>query len=482
MPADARVAGWHGSGGRRFRFGRERLEMTDGCERIVEFRPRKFRQYPDYRNSHVPWLGRIPTEWQLTKLKHVADVRPSSVDKNRQEGEIDIRFLGTDTVYNVNEIRNALNLEPASASKRETRKYSLQEGDIVLTKDSVVPTRIADVSIVAEPLDNVVCGYHLTMIRPHSSTVHSRYLFWYLGCSVVNAFFLAEARGTTIIGLGSIAVREASVLGPSISEQHAIASFLDRETAKIDGLVAKKERLIELLQEKRTALITHAVTQGLDPNVPMKDSGVEWLGEIPEHWEVKKWRYCCKIAEGQVTPDEREFHERILIAPNHVESGTGRILQLESAYAQGAISGKYLVAPGNIVYSKIRPALNKACIATGDWLCSADMYPISITESKLNKRFLLYFMLSTAFVRFMVDESMRVAMPKVNRDTLAGCSLLVPAPAEQLRLVAFLDRETARIDALIAKVQRAIDHLNEYRTALISAAVTGKIDVRQEAA
>ena len=207
-----------------------------------------------------------------------------------------------------------------------------------------------------------------------------------------------------------------------------------------------------------------------------KDSGVEWLGEIPAHWEVKKWRYCCHVTKGQVGGDDEQFRERILIAPNHIESGTGRILYLETADEQGAISGKYLVGPGDIVYSKIRPALNKACISTGNWLCSADMYPVSITESRLQTRFLLYFMLSEPFVRLVVDDSMRVAMPKINRDTLATCPLLVPEPDEQDAIIDFLDRETAKIDALMAKKMRLIELLREKRTALITRAVTRGLD------
>ena len=212
------------------------------------------------------------------------------------------------------------------------------------------------------------------------------------------------------------------------------------------------------------------------PYPAYKDSGVEWLGEIPAHWEVKKWRYCCHVTEGQVAPDDDRFRERILIAPNHIESGTGRILYTESADEQGAISGKYLVAPGDIIYSKIRPALNKVCIATGDWLCSADMYPIGITEKRLHPRFLLYFMLSEPFVRLMTDESMRVAMPKVNREKLATSPLIIADPEEQRAIAAFLDRETARIDALVAKKERLIALLQEQRTALITRAVTKGLD------
>src|SRR5206468_8723754 len=141
-----------------------------------------------------------------------------------------------------------------------------------------------------------------------------------------------------------------------------------------------------------------------------------------------------------------------------------------SADEQGAISGKYVVKRGDIIYSKIRPALNKVCVATGDWLCSADMYPVSITENRLDARYLLYFMLSEPFVRLMVDESMRVAMPKVNREKLSACPLLIPEPSEQDAIAAFLDREMAKIEVLVAKKERVIEVLQEKRTALITRA------------
>jgi type I restriction enzyme, S subunit len=207
-----------------------------------------------------------------------------------------------------------------------------------------------------------------------------------------------------------------------------------------------------------------------------KDSGVEWLGEIPANWVVKKWRYCCHVTEGQVAPDDERFRDRILIAPNHIEPGTGRILYMETAGEQGAISGKYLVRTGDIIYSKIRPALNKVCIAAGDWLCSADMYPVKVMDAGLDAKYLQYFILSEPFVRLMVDESMRVAMPKVNRETLAACPLPIPTPEEQRAVAAFLDRETARIDGLVAKKERLIELFQEQRTALITRAVTKGLD------
>lgn len=214
----------------------------------------------------------------------------------------------------------------------------------------------------------------------------------------------------------------------------------------------------------------------LKPYPVYKGSGVEWLGEIPLHWEVKNWRYCCHVTKGQVAPDNDTYRDWIMIAPNHIESGTGRILFTETADEQGAISGKYLVNPGDLLYSKIRPALNKACIATGSWLCSADMYPVKVAPSDLRSQYLLYFILSESFVRLMVDESMRVAMPKVNRDQLAACPLLIPPLPEQDAIAAFLDRESAKIDALVTKREDLIELLQEQRTALITKAVTKGLD------
>jgi type I restriction enzyme S subunit len=350
----------------------------------------------------------------------------------------------------------------------------LRGGDLVYA----IRGSIGEVAIVPDELDGANLTQDAARIA-YTAATDGRWLLNALKCAAVFGQLKAGALGATIRGINIRDLKRAVIPVPPEVEQRRIAAFLDHETARIDALVAKKERLIELLREKRISTITRAVTKGLAPDVPMKDSGVGWLGAIPVHWEVKKWRYCCHVTEGQVPPDDDQYRDRIMIAPNHVESGTGRILFTQTADEQGAISGKYLVRPGDLIYSKIRPALNKACIAGGDWLCSADMYPVKVTESDLHARYLLYFVLSDPFVRMAVDESMRVAMPKVNRESLAACPVPIPPPSEQDSITMFLDGEAARIDALVAEVHDAIDRLEEFRSALISAAVTGKIDVRE---
>ena len=220
--------------------------------------------YPAYKPSGVDWLGRVPEHWDVIRLKNVTDIRASPVDKNRRAHEHAVRFLGTDTVYSMDEIRHTVRLEDASVTTQERRRFLLREGDLVLAKDSVVPTRIADVAIVAEPLQDVICGYHLALIRITAPSMNARYLLGYLGCSAANTYFLMESRGTTIIGLGTGAIGSVRVTRPTIPEQRAISAFLEDRTKKTDASVARIRREIGLLNEYRTRLIADVVTGKLD--------------------------------------------------------------------------------------------------------------------------------------------------------------------------------------------------------------------------
>jgi type I restriction enzyme, S subunit len=202
-----------------------------------------------------------------------------------------------------------------------------------------------------------------------------------------------------------------------------------------------------------------------------KAAGVDGLGQIPDDWDVVALRHLLAFENGQVDPRLEPHASMALIAPNHIESGTGRLLDVESAREQGAISGKYRVRVGDIVYSKIRPALRKVAISDCHCLCSADMYslrPFGRGES----RFFLWSLLSDYFSKTVVLESERVAMPKVNRESLGAVRLLRPPLEEQTQIARFLDYETARIDALIEKQQQLIALLKEKRQAVISHAVT----------
>jgi type I restriction enzyme S subunit len=256
-----------------------------------------------------------------------------------------------------------------------------------------------------------------------------------------------------------------------------VALFLDAETAKIDELIEEQRLLIELLKEKRQAVISHAVTKGLNPDGQMKSSGVDWIGDVPVHWHLGKFTREVRVAEGQVDPRVEPFSSMLLIGPEHVEARTGRLLRRQSASEQAAESGKYFCKRSDVIYSKIRPALGKVALAPEDCLCSADMYPLT-SRGKLQHNFLYWLLLSDQFIAWSVLESDRVAMPKLNRETLSKLMIPLPPPTDQDAISRYLQSVVDKYDELYGEASNAVMFLQERRAALISTAVTGKIDVR----
>ena len=204
------------------------------------------------------------------------------------------------------------------------------------------------------------------------------------------------------------------------------------------------------------------VTGGLNPNVKRKPSGVDWIGEIATLWRLGKFNQFVSIGSGQVDPAEEQYNEMILIAPNHIQSGTGKIIYLETAKEQLADSGKFLCKKGDVIYSKIRPALNKVTIAPDDCLCSADMYPFNGFNGLTNK-FLFYFLLSDNFLRYSVLESDRVAMPKTNRQSLSKAYIPLPPLSEQKAIAEYLDTLREKVESITKTLREQVEVLKDYR-------------------
>lgn len=274
---------------------------------------------------------------------------------------------------------------------------------------------------------------------------------------------------------------------PPLIEQRAIAAFLDRETARIDDLVQKKERLIELLAEKRTALITQAVTKGLDPTVPMKDSGVEWLGEVPAHWEVQPMKRLLSagLAYGVLKPDKYDGDDAVpLVRTLDIDGRTIKVDQLERiSPAQHSEYARTQVADGDLLISVVGTIGKVAFVplALNGANLSRALARVQIKDRHLAE-YVAYVFDSDLLRTFVEITCEGTAQKVLNLGDLAAFPMALPSSRPELEAIsAAIDRETVRIDALVAKVHEAIDRLREYRTALISAAVTGKIDVRDAA-
>jgi type I restriction enzyme S subunit len=242
-------------------------------------------KYQTYKDSGVEWIGEMPEGWEVKRLKYIASANPSNIDKKSIDGEIAVSLCNYGDVYKNEFIDRHLEFMKATATHDQIQKFLLQKGDVILTKDSECPNDIGIPALVSESFTDVVCGYHLTHIKP--KYIVGSYLFRQFQCKFQQAYFEVSANGVTRYGLGTDKFSSALILIPSPPEQTAIASFLDRKTAEIDQLIANKEKLIALYEEEKTAIINRAVTRGLDPAIKTRPSGVDWLGDIPEHWEVK---------------------------------------------------------------------------------------------------------------------------------------------------------------------------------------------------
>ena len=425
--------------------------------------------------------GRCRPDWKITRLKCIAEVRPSGVDKSIEDGQIPMRFLGTDTVYNTSEIHNSLELQATTASSSEREKFALLEGDIIVTKDSVVPTRIADVAIVTEPLDNVVCGYHLFLVRVDEANHVARYHYYYLA-SIARQYFLCKAQGTTIIGISKDAVSTAYMLCPPKSEQSAIAIYLDRETAQIDSLIEKKKQQIALLKEKRITLISHAVTKGLDPNATMKNSGVAWLGKVPEHWEVLACKFGYSTRLGKMLQNDPQSPADIQIPylkAAHVQWDSVSVADLPVMWASPDDREKFSVKNGDLLVCEGGEAGRAGILggATGECIIQNALHRVR-AKSGNDIRYLMHLLEIASNGGWVDVVCNKATIAHLTGEKLNALAIALPPPAEQTAIADHIDRETTRTNLLVEKIEKSIDFLREHRTALISAAVTGKIDVR----
>jgi type I restriction enzyme S subunit len=293
--------------------------------------------------------------------------------------------------------------------------------------------------------------------------------FTYYALKASRDLLQAAGKGTTFMELsaGALGMHVVPLLG--LDEQHAIADFLDRETAKIDTLVAKKRTLIERLKEKRTALISRTVTRGLppdaaraaglDPHPKLKPSGIDWLGDVPEHWDVGQLKWAVMFQRGHDLPaDEREEGNVPLVSSSGVSARHSRA----AAKGPGLVTGRY----GTIGQFYL--------VEEDYWPLNTTLYSIDLRGNE--PRFLQA--LLTHLAPLFLLNAVKSAVPGIDRNDIHPIAAAVPPRLEQAAIADFLDRETARIDAMVAKVETAIERLQEYRTALITAAVTGKIDVR----
>lgn len=419
----------------------------------------------EMKDSGIEWIGEIPKEWKILKGKYLFSQRNTRGNKHN------LQLLSPTQNYGVIPQTLYEKLSGMVAVKLN-EKTDLERLKTIHKGDFCISLRSFQGGFEFSNYEGVVSpAYQVFYSTDFLCNNYYRYLFKDRGfVEKMNSYTMSLRDGKNIsfedFGNSYIPV-------PPVREQAIIASFLDSKCTEIDSLTADIQSQIDTLQQYKQSVITEVVTKGLDPDVEMKDSGVEWIGKIPKHWVLSRFKYIATVKANLVSPFLYLSYPQI--SPENIEKDSGMLLNYTNVEESGVISANHLFHTGQILYSKIRPNLNKVIIAPFTGLCSADMYPI---ETFLNTRYVYYSMLSIYFVEqvsLVIKD--RVKMPKINQEELGNIQIVIPSKDEQNSIVIFLDRKCAEIDDIIAKKCKQLEILADYKKSLIYEYVTGKKEV-----
>ncbi len=446
----------------------------------------KWKPYQEYKYAEVEWLGKIPEHWMLLALKR-STIFVSRGSSPEYVVESSIKVINQACIQH-----DGMHLENV--------KYQ-QENDIskwkgVLFREDVLINSTGTGTLGRVGVFNLLGTYmadsHVTIIRPDTQRISSYYLKYLLQTPLYQILIYTTmvAGSTNQVELSREKLCSTPLLIPTLLEQHAITIFLDQQTARISKLVSKKERMIELLQEQRTAIINQAVTKGLTPDVPMKDSGVEWLGEIPAHWEVRRLKFIADVlpgvAKGRNLAEKQVIDLPYLRVANVQEGhldlsdvhtitvGTDEVERYSLRYGDVLMNegGDFdKLGRGFIWDGSIEPCLHQNHVfAVRPLQCSQANWINIITQTNYAKHY------------FILKSKQSTNLASISKSNIEDLPIVLPKTEETDDILMYISDKTAKIDKLTSRIQVAIKNLKEYSSALISAAVTGKIDVRDEVA
>ena len=441
--------------------------------------------YSDYQQASCQWLDSIPQHWIECRIKQIVSTPvtdgPHETPKFEDDG---VPFLSAESVKDLKlDFARKRGFISRTLHEQYSRKYVPERGDIYMVKSGATTGALA----IVETDEEFNIWSPLAAIRCRKDLCFDRFVFY----AMQSEFFqrsveLSWSFGTQQnIGMGVI--ENLFIARPPVTEQKQIASFLDYETAKIDALIEKQQQLIALLGEKRQAVISHAVTKGLNPDAPMRDSGVEWLGQVPEHWTVCKCGFYLSVLSGFAFPSsgfsDDENDTRLLRGINVSVSSIRWYETVRWKRRTGDRLDEYEMAVGDLVIGMDRPIISEGIRVAK--ITEADVPSLLLQRvasikpgPKLNSDFLMQIMSSPMFAAHIEPETTGVSVPHISPTQIADFVIAMPPVEEQTRIANVLHERLAKFDSLEANAEDAVELLQERRTALISAAVTGKIDVR----
>lgn len=450
-----------------------------------------FQSYPVYESDETPWLGDLPRRWQARRIRTIAELRVSNVDKKQNEGELPVRLCNYVDVYKNSRITDTIRFMHATATYQEIEHFRLHLHDVIITKDSETWNDIAVPSLVQYTAPDLVCGYHLAMLRPREDVISGPYLFRALQAQDIATQLHVSANGVTRFGLSRGDIKSAMIPVPPLDEQSAIVRFLDYADRLIGRYILAKQKLIKLLEDQRQAIINQAVTGGFRQQARFKPSDSMWFEDIPEHWHVARLRNIIadRIRNGLYKGREQ-----------YGEGGTP-IIQMGDAFASPIIErcatdrvylspeekDRWSLRPGDLLFARRSIVLEGSgkCSLVGE-LPETHVFESSLIRVRLDLRRVVpefaYLFFKSSYSRSQVlAVTKQVTISGIDGTQLKALTVLVPPIAEQAWIVSEAKRRFAPIDLSIKKVTDEIKLGREYRTRLIADVVTGRIDVREAA-
>lgn len=443
--------------------------------------------YSDYRTTTIPWVEQIPSHWKTYRLQNIARVLVSNVDKLSDPTEIPVRLCNYVDVYKYNHITEQINFMKATASRIEIDKFRLKENDVLITKDSEMWNDIGVPALVKYAAEDLVSGYHLAILRANQKYVLGEFIFWLLQGMEFKYQFHVAANGVTRYGLPTSSIKNLIVCIPPLEEQQAIVRFLDHTDRLIRRYIRAKQKQIKLLEEQKQAIIHQAVTHGLNPEVRLKPSGIEWLGDIPEKWEVNKLKYEMSFYGGG-TPSKanasywkgaipwvspKDMKSDIIsdsedhITMEAVEESSSRLILANTIL---------LVVRSGILQRTIPIALNSREVAINQ-----DMKAL-VSRGHVLPEYFIFFVKGCEKNLLIEWTKQGATVESIEHQYLANSKMLIPPINEQINIIQYLADINSELSRTTKSIFKEINLLQEYRTRLIADIVTGKLDVREVSA
>jgi len=439
------------------------------------------KSYPSYKDSGVEWIGEIPNDWSFGEMKYQLSNNDGGVWGKDVEKDDNETIVIRSTEITIDGNWNLTNPMKRKLDEDEIKKCKLFKGDIVITKSSGSPNHIGKSVIVNENVENLNCCYSNFVQRIRFRKYNPKLYHYILNSYVVREQYRYLTQSTTGLGnLNGSTLNEVQLPFIPLPEQKQIVSFLDTKTQKIDELIEKTEQKIKLLKEKRTSLINHCVTKGLNPNVEMKDSGVEWIGEIPNHWGVKLLKFVFNSIREKSETGEEELLS-VLIKKGVVRRRDFLGEDSDNLTRSESLVGYIHCSKGNLVNNIMKMGFYCLGISDYDGIVSPGYSVFEMIDNNDYPKYWDYLLKTEIYVSEYRKRSKGIQESRMRLydDYFLSIHSLYPPKTEQTKIIEHLDEQTQKIDSTIEKETQRIELLKEYRQSLISEVVTGKVDVRE---